>query len=155
MSWNPKKCGMLLLSLAGVLLVAGAEAGSGGAGARGVDEAWKRAIEAGDLEGVVACYAEQATLWLPGAAEAHGRDAIREAYRSLLSANDVSDVTYSRTHYYSGGGLEGGAGDFQLVLNPKSGGSPVRLAGRFSTLVRREAGRWVYDVDHASTGPNP
>jgi len=124
-----------------------------GQGAAAVDAEWKRAMEAGDLAAVVACYGADATLWLPGAAEAHGRAAIREAYRGLLDANTVSDVTYTATQYRSSGTLEAGAGDFSLTLTPRQGGAPTVLRGRFSTQVEKQGGRWVYVVDHASTGP--
>ena len=121
--------------------------------ARSLDLAWKTAMEAGDLEAVVACYGENATLWLPGAPVAHGRAAIREVYRGLLAANAVSEVVYSNTTYLAARDLEGGAGEFSLVLTPRKGGAPERLAGRFTTLVHPEGGRWVYDVDHASANP--
>lgn len=123
--------------------------------AQSVDEAWKRGVEAGDVEAVVACYGEHATLWLPGAPEARGRAAIREVYRGLLAANTVSGVTYSETAYRVAGDLQAGSGQFSMTLTPKQGGAPTRLSGRFSTLVEKERGRWVYTVDHASTGPTP
>ena len=123
------------------------------AGASDVDLAWKRAMEAGDLDAVVACYGDQAVLWLPGAAEARGRDAIREVYRGLLESNAVSGVTYTRTRYRAAGGLQAGSGEFSLVLTPHAGGAAVHMSGRFSTIVEKENGRWVYTVDHASSNP--
>lgn len=122
-------------------------------GAESVDLAWKHAVEAGDLDAVVACYGEHAMLWLPGDAGVQGRAAIRETYRALLAANTVSRVTYTGTRYRGNGALQGGAGSFSLTLTPKSGGAPVQLSGRFSTLVEKEGGAWVYTVDHASADP--
>ena len=41
-------------------------------GTRVVDAAWAKAMKANDLEGVLNCYAPDATLWLPGVPVAKG-----------------------------------------------------------------------------------
>ena len=126
------------------------------AGARAVDEAWREAIIANDLERIMAVYAENAVMWLPNAPEAKGLEAIRKSYAALLAANKVTMATLSNTHYETSGNLSVGWGDFSLTLSPKSGGEPVTLSGRFSVIAKKRAGTWVYVVDHASaTPPDP
>ncbi len=125
------------------------------AGAQVVDEAWRKAITANDLDGIMAVYSENAVMWLPDAPEAKGREAIRKSYAALLAANTVTAATFANTHYETAGDLSVGWGDFTLTLSPKSGGNPVTLSGRFSVIARNEAGTWVYILDHASAHPAP
>jgi ketosteroid isomerase-like protein len=124
-------------------------------GARAVDEAWSKAITANDLNAVMLCYSKDAVMWLPGAPEAKGTEAIRMSYAGLLAGNTVTGATFANTHYQTSGNLSVGWGDFTLTLSPKSGGSPVSLSGRFSVIARKEGGKWAYVVDHASAHPAP
>jgi uncharacterized protein (TIGR02246 family) len=124
-------------------------------GAQAVDEAWRKAITANNLDAVVAVYAEDAVMWLPDAPEAKGRETIRKSYAALLAANTVTGATFANTHYQTSGDLSVGWGDFTLTMSPKSGGDPVTLSGRFSVIAKNERGTWVYVVDHASAHPKP
>jgi ketosteroid isomerase-like protein len=124
-------------------------------GARAVDEAWRKAILANDLDAVVSNYSNDAVMWLPDAPEARGREAIRKSYAGLLTANTVTGATFANTHYETSGNLSVGWGDFTLTLSPKAGGKPVILSGRFSVIAKKEGHKWVYVVDHASGHPPP
>ena len=124
-------------------------------GAQAVDEAWRKAITANDLNAIIAVYAEDAVMWLPDAPEAKGREAIRKSYADLLAANSVTGASLADTHYQTSGNLSVGWGNFTLTLSPKAGGNPVTLSGRFSVIAREEGGTWVYVVDHASAHPTP
>ena len=124
-------------------------------GAQAVDEAWRKAITANDLNALIALYAEDAVMWLPDAPEAKGREAIRKSYADLLAANTVTGASLADTHYQTSGNLSVGWGNFTLTLSPKAGGNPVTLSGRFSVIAREEGGTWVYVVDHASAHPTP
>ena len=123
------------------------------AGVQAVDEAWRKAITANDLDGIMAVYAADAVMWLPDAPEAKGHEAIRKSFAALLAANTVTAVTFANTHYHTSGDLSVGWGDFTLSLSPKAGGNPVTMSGRFSVIARNENGKWVYVVDHASAQP--
>src|SRR5947209_20546057 len=114
------------------------------AGAQAVDDAWRKAITANDLDGVMAVYAADAVMWLPDAPEAKRREAIRKSYAALLAANTVTGATLANTHYQTSGDLSAGWGDFTLTLSPKSGGDPLTLSGRFSVIAKNERGTWVY-----------
>ncbi|MGH9369269.1 MAG: YybH family protein [Thermoanaerobaculia bacterium] len=138
------------------LLAGGLAASALGAdhGAAEVDQRWSAAMKANDTEAVMACYAPDAVMWLPDAPEARGEKAIREAYQGLLSANTVQAVAFTNTHYETSRGLSTGWGDFAVTLQPKSGGEPTVLRGRFTAVAQRRGGRWVYVADHASSGPS-
>ena len=120
------------------------------ADARAVDEAWRKAIIANDLNAIVALYGEDAVMWLPDAPEAKGREAIRKSYAGLLAANTVTGATFTNTYYQTSGNLSVGWGDFTLVLAPKAGGAPVSMSGHFSVIAKKDGDKWVYVVDHAS-----
>ena len=124
-------------------------------GAKSVDEAWRKAMIANDVDAVMSNYSKDAVMWLPDAPEAMGREAIRKSYEGLLGANTVTGATFSNTHYQTSGKLSVGWGNFALTLSPKAGGSPVTLSGRFSVIARQENHKWVYAVDHASAAPAP
>jgi uncharacterized protein (TIGR02246 family) len=120
-------------------------------GAEFVDQAWVKAVTAGDLNELMSVYAKDAVMWLPGAPEAKGHDAIRKAYVDFLAAHTVTRVSFANTHYQTSGDLSVGWGDVTLFLTPKSGGNPTTMSGRFTVIARRENGKWVYVVDHASS----
>jgi uncharacterized protein (TIGR02246 family) len=124
-------------------------------GAKSVDAAWMKAMKANDLEAVLACYASDAVLWMPGSPEASGQKAIRAAYQGLFAANTVQDASTTDTHYKTSGSLSVGWGHFNLTLAPKAGGAPVSMNGRFTEAAERQHGRWVYVADHASAEPSP
>jgi len=140
----------LALLVALVSSVASAEAPIG---AQAVDEAWRKAIIANDLDAVMSNYSKDAVMWLPDAPVAKGREAIHKSYAGLLTANIVTGATFANTHYQTSGNLSVGWGDFTLTLSPKAGGSPVSLSGRFSVIAKKEGRKWVYVVDHASAHP--
>ena len=122
-------------------------------GAKAVDEAWRKAMVANDVDAVMSNYSKDAVMWLPDAPEAMGREAIRNSYVGLLNANIVTGATFANTHYKTSGNLSVGWGNFSLTLSPKAGGSPVTLSGRFSVIAKKENRKWVYVVDHASAHP--
>jgi len=119
-------------------------------GARIVDDAWLKAIQANDLDAVVATYAEDATMYPPDEMEAKGKEEIRENYSILLGANTVQEVKMLDRHYRTAGDVSVGWGRVTLVLKPKSGDEPVSLDVRFSAIAVKRGGKWLYLVDHAS-----
>jgi uncharacterized protein (TIGR02246 family) len=124
-------------------------------GAEALDAAWVKAMKAGDVNGVVACYASDAVLWLPGAPEARGGKAIRDTYTGMLSANTVTEVSLTDTHYENAQNLSLGWGHFTMTLQPKAGGAPTIMGGRYIDVAKKVDGKWSYVADHASVGPPP
>jgi uncharacterized protein (TIGR02246 family) len=147
-----RKNGLLgMCLLLGVAIAAAARGAETGAAA--VDARWAAAIKANDLEAVMACYAPDAVMWLPGAAEARGEKAIREFYQGLLSGNTVKDVAFSNTQYDTARDLATGCGDVTVTFTSKSGGPPAVMKARFTVIAKRRDGQWVYVTDHASSAP--
>jgi uncharacterized protein (TIGR02246 family) len=122
-------------------------------GAARVEAAWTKAMLANDLDAVVACYAPDAVLWVSGEPEADGIAAIRGAYAAMLRENTVKDVRVSGSHTRLSGSLAAGWGRYTLTLAPKAGGPDVVTHGRFTEVVEKRNGKWLYLADHASDDP--
>ena len=102
------------------------------AGAEAVDESWRKAITANNLDAVMAVYAEDAVMWLPDAPEAKGREAIRKSYAALLAANTVTGATLANTHYQTSGDFAVGWATSLLPCLQRAGAIrlPFRVASR-------------------------
>lgn len=124
-------------------------------GARAVDAAFARAMNANDVDALVECYARDAILWGPAAPAAQGHEAIRASFTGLLETFTISDMAFVSTHYETLGDFSVGWGEFKMTMTPKSGGEPIASTGRYSVAARKEGGRWVYVMDHASMHPPP
>jgi ketosteroid isomerase-like protein len=122
-------------------------------GTQSVDDAWAKAMQANDIDAVMNNYAADALAWFPNEKQARGDAAIRAAYQDLLAANTVTAASTSDTHYRMMGKTSVGWGKFSMTLQPKAGGAPVVMVGRFTEVAERRHGHWVYIVDHASAEP--
>ncbi len=143
------------LLLAALLVGPATLAAAGPTGAEAVDTAWMKAMMAGDVNAVMACYANDAVLWFPGAAEARGEKAIRDLYAGLLSANTVTDVSFKNAHYDTVQNLSAGWANFSMTVQPKAGGAATSMHGRYIDVARKIDGKWKYVADHASADPPP
>lgn len=119
-------------------------------GAKTVDDAWVKAMNANDLQAVLALYADDATMYPPDQAEAKGKDAIRAVYVGMLGSNTARDVKVLESHYKTSGNLSTGWGRVALTLVPKAGGNPQTLEVRFTDVAVKRSGKWLYVADHAS-----
>jgi uncharacterized protein (TIGR02246 family) len=118
-------------------------------GVKGVDEAWIRAVKAGNVDAIVALYAPDAVLYPPDALEARGTAAIRASYAEMLGAVVVNDATID-SQYQTTGDVSVGFGKATLTMTPKAGGSPQMMSVRVTAVARKIGGKWLYVVDHAS-----
>jgi uncharacterized protein (TIGR02246 family) len=96
----------------------------------------------GDVDAIVACYAEDAVLLPPGGASHQGAENIRARYESLLSQNrlevrmDVESIEVEGSLAFSRGFTRG-----RRV--PKDGSPPREIADRYLMVLRRESnGGW-------------
>ena len=124
-------------------------------GPEALDAAWMKAMKAGDANAIAACYAADAVLWMPGDQEARGAKAIHDLYAGLLGTYTVASVSLTDTHYETVQNTGMAWGHFMMTLQPKAGGAPTVMGGRFSSVARKIDGKWVYVVDHASADPPP
>jgi uncharacterized protein (TIGR02246 family) len=146
---------MKRFALAAVLAVFAVPAFAQDKGISGVDARWEKAMRAGDAAAAAACYASDALLWFPGDAEAKGKDAIQKLYQGLFDAYKVVDLALTEPGSQTSGDLSAGWGHYMMKLQPKKGGDPVVLKGRYTAAARRIGGQWVYVADHASADPEP
>jgi uncharacterized protein (TIGR02246 family) len=145
---------LLRIALLAVLVCSSAEsARAADTGPAAVDAAWVKGMKANDADAVVKCYAPDAVAWLPDSPAAQGEKAIRSLYEGLLSANTVNDAVLSEVREKHARNVAVRWGKFLLTLTPKAGGDRIVMSGRFSEVLERRAGRWVYVVDHASAEP--
>ena len=125
------------------------------AGTAAVDARWKKAMLAGDAAAAAACYSSDAVMWFPGAPEARGNAAILKAYQGFFGAYTVADVALTNPAQQTSGDLSAGWGNYMMKLQPKKGGDPVVLKGRYVVAAKKVGGQWVYLADHASNDPPP
>lgn len=120
-----------------------------------VGAAWVRAVKAGDLEGVMKLYANDAVAWFPDETEHRGTAAIRESYKVLFDTFIVEDAALTQSHHVGDAKHRTNWGTFLLKLKQKSDGKSMPMSGRYTDLQERRDGRWLYIVDHASADPPP
>ena len=75
---------------------------------------------------------------------AKGRDAIRAVWGGFLSANKVTECKPLETGYRTVGDTSIGWGRFSMTFQPKAGGAPATLEGRFSDVAVKKAGKRLY-----------
>jgi len=120
-----------------------------------VGAAWVKAVKAGDLDAVVALYADDAIAWFPDEAEHRGGAAIRASYKTMLDTYSVVDATLSDSHHFGDDRHRTNWGNFSLSLKQKSDGKVTTIKGRYTDVQEKRHGRWVYINDHASAEPAP
>lgn len=120
-----------------------------------VHAAWVKAFEANDVDAVTACYAPDAVVWLPDMEMAKGTQAIHEVWQDFLDMYTVQKASYVETHSRTVGDASVGWGTFSMTVIPKEGGDPITETGRYTEVVEKRNGKWLYVVDHASMDPLP
>lgn len=117
---------------------------SGAGGAEQLNRAFLKALQAGDIDGLMSLYAPDAVLFPPGEKRAIGQEEIRFKWNSVLNANRITQADLKDTRYVTSADVSAGWGDVSMRLEPKSGKEPVTIQARFSTIAKKLGGRWVY-----------
>src|SRR4029079_920127 len=110
-------------------------------GAKGVDEAWVRAVKAGDVDAVVALYAPDAVFYPPDAQQMHGTAEIRASYTEMLGARTINEAAID-SKYQTSGDFAVVFGTATLTMTPKAVGSPQVFTVRVTAVARRIGGKW-------------
>ena len=76
-------------------------------------------------------------------------------YAGLLGAYTITDLSLTDTQYETMQNTGIAWGHFIMTLQPKAGGAPTIMGGRFSSVAKMIDGQWRYVVDHASAEPPP
>jgi uncharacterized protein (TIGR02246 family) len=124
---------------------------------RAADSAWFTAVNAGDVDGVTALYAEDAVVNVPGAPPARGSAAIRG-----VLAKDIENASKGGVKLVPGPNVEVGvSGDLGWIWNTftvtDKAGATVD-AGKYLTLAERKDGKWriirdIWNSDHSPAPP--
>ena len=126
---------------------------------RAINPAWFKAYNAGDADGIVALYAEDAILNAPGAPPTRGHAAIREFLAKDIAASAARGFTFN-----SGANPEFGvSGDLgwewnTFTVTDKAGATVD--TGKYVTVYGRKDGKWViirdiWNSDAAPAAPPP
>lgn len=141
-----------LLVVAGVLSLA-VQAGESPMHAMSAGDCWTKAMNAGDVDAVAACYVPDAVMWFPGGGMVKGREAIRKGYADYFAAYTIKDAKLDDMGHVDAGNAKATWGTFTIVMMSKADGKPVTERGRFTDVSRKVNGHWMYAVDHASDDP--
>lgn len=101
-------------------------------------EAWHARYNAGDLDGLAALYAPDATALAPDLPPAQGREAIAAIAQGYLDAGAVRIDVQPSEAYQTGADAGWGVGTFELV---SAEGDPVG-AGSYLVVYRLQDGVW-------------
>jgi uncharacterized protein (TIGR02246 family) len=110
-----------------------------------VDRLFGEALNAGDLEALVALYEADATLMPSPGNLAHGAAAIRQALAGFLAGKPR--MTLAPRVVASAGDLAVTATKWELSMTGPDG-KPATMNGQSVEVVRRQAdGRWLFAID--------
>jgi ketosteroid isomerase-like protein len=111
---------------------------------RAADASFMRAFWKGDLESVVAQYAEDAVLLPANAPEAKGRDAIRKYYAAELAGLKPGEAGMILE---STQGVSGTLGWSSGRVKDTAANGATTWTGKFLSVSRKVNGKWLYIRD--------
>jgi uncharacterized protein (TIGR02246 family) len=119
---------------------------------RATDSAFAASVNTGDLEGVTAVYADDASLLAPNLPPQKGRDAIRGFWQGFLDAYAVKFEVVSDT-IEGRGDLAYNMGHYRFSAVPKAKGVPgANDEGKFLTVLKKQPnGKWKLVLDMYSS----
>ena len=134
-----KKTGAILLL--GLFMSACGQQAGDGAPFTPRDTEWQAAMNAGDVEGIAALYADDARLMPPNLEAATGKDAVREAFGAMIDAG--LSIELNAVEHRSGGDIAYVVGTYKLV-----NGDDVMDQGKYIETWHRNAdGEWLMNND--------
>jgi len=116
---------------------------------RKIGDDWARHWNAGQRDGVVAAYAEDAVYLPPHHPAVHGRDAIREYLKAPL-AHGVSDLAFEVTYIKQQGPVAWDVGTYRMTV-PQGDGTKKEDHGKYLTVWRRVGKNWLIVADSWSS----
>ena len=121
------------------------------AAARALDAAFVDAFNRGDADALSSLNwnSPEAVLFPPGALEARGIAAIRQANAASLAALRGARIELFESHQIPAGDVVIGWGKWRLTI-PGPNGTVTEIVGRHTDVKAKRDGKWVYLIDHAS-----
>lgn len=120
---------------------------------RRIGDEWARHWNAGELDEVVAAYAEDAVYLPPHHEAVHGRDAIRE-YLKLPLSHGVADLAFDVTYIKQQGPTAWDVGTYRMSI-PRNNGTRREDHGKYLTVWRRVGKGWRIAADAWSSDLPP
>jgi|SRR5579871_3912585 len=114
---------------------------------RAADDSFERAYHSGDLETVVALYAEDAVLLPEGAPAVKGRKAIREYFATAIAAAKTAGESNPGTFSERTTGASGDLGWSSGKNTIRGPGGAITWRGKFLSVSRKVDGKWLYIRD--------
>jgi len=115
-----------------------------------LQETFMKALRANDVDGMAACYTEDATNFPVDSLAGVGPDSVRASWGSFFDAYRVTEAELSERHMETLGDTAVAWGLFTIVAEPVDGGEPVEMRGRYMDVAKSMDGTWLYVADHAS-----
>ncbi len=115
---------------------------------RDFEAAWVKTAAAKDLEGWVANYADDASLLLPNAPIATGKEAIRGATKAVLGdPNFALTFASTKVDVARSGDLAYAQGNYSMTLSDPTG-KPATDKGKYVTVFQKQPdGKWKVLAD--------
>ena len=120
---------------------------------KALEDAFARACQAGDVEGVLALYADDANVIWPGQGEEAKDKAglTKLVTRFCRETKDLKLTVKSLDARSLGNDHLGVIGKWE-ISSTGADGKPIVVEMRASEVLRRSGGRLVYVIDHGSVG---
>ena len=118
--------------------------------------AWSKTAEANNVDGFVSYYADDASLFVPNAPIATGKDAIRAAAKNMFAMPGFAlTFTGNKVEAAASGDIGYTTGAYSLGMNGPDG-KPMTDRGKYVTVFKKQAdGSWkaVADIFNTDTPP--
>jgi uncharacterized protein (TIGR02246 family) len=111
-------------------------------------------LRANDIEGLAACYTDDATNFAIDSMIGTGPDSVRASWGGFFAAFTVTAAELSDGHMEVSGDLAAAWGLFIITAVPVGGGEAVVFKGRYTDVARNFDGNWLFVADHGSV-PTP
>ena len=119
------------------------------------NQKWLAGMLAGDADGVIANYADDAMVMMPMTPTWSGRTAIELGMREMLAVTKVSEAKGTTLDVVADGDLAVETGTFTFTTTMK-GAKPVTEHGRYLTVWKRQVdGSWKIFRDISNNGGAP
>lgn len=116
------------------------------AAVRATADSWAAAQDAGDVDALVAPYAEDAVSMGEDAPTVTGRDAIRAALESETATTDASDSAATVDAVEVDGDWAWARGHFTTTATPAEGGTAQTVVGKWLNVLERTDDGWKIKV---------
>jgi ketosteroid isomerase-like protein len=154
---TPKKAmslfGLAVLLVVGSIQLSAADLTTEVAAIHAADDAWVKAVNAGDVDTMVSLYDEHAVLLPPGAPPASGQAAIRAFFAKMVPAIVKDGLAFSLDSKPAGG-ASGNFGWSSGTYELKAKTGHVVETGKYLSVSKKKDGKWLYVRDQwNSDGP--